>query len=382
MKNKEKKKNNLRIAVFCLVALLLCSYGSPQPESISATSFDKIAEEIKKWVKDGDAVGAEFLVIKNRKIIKHDVFGWRNREEKVPMKPNTICRIRSMTKPIVSTSILMLAEEGKLKLHDPISRYLPSFDNDKSAKITIRQMLTHTAGFRQGAYPRPLYLYSSLREVVDEVGKTGPPDKPGTRFSYSDKNSATLGAVVAEITGMSVEDFIQARLFTPLGMKNSFCNLKENDPRRQHVSCTYRKTSTGFEKYWDNSQPQDLKFFRASGGIYTTPMDYAKFLLMWMNKGKLDSKRYLSEASVKKALEASPLSKIGAHGFTEGYGMHWSIFPGSKEGYLPAFSHIGSDGTLAAAIPEKDLMVFYFTQSRGGSTVWKMVDLIYELLVK
>lgn len=369
------------IAVFCLALLLVWSCGSPRPESLSA-SLDKMAEEIKEWVEDGDVVGAEFLVIKNREVIKHDVFGWRNREEKIPVKPNTICRIRSMTKPFVGTSILMLAEEGKLKLDDPISRYLPSFDNEKCAKITIRQMLTHTSGFRQDGYPRPLHLYSSLREAVDEVGQTGPPDPPGTRYSYSDKNSATLGAVVAEITGMPVEDFIQARLFMPLGMKNSFCNLKENDPRRQHVSCTYRKASTGFEKYWDNSQPQRLKFFRASGGIYTTPMDYAKFLLMWMNKGKLDSKRYLSEASVKKALEAPSLSKKRAYGSYEGYGMHWSIFPGSKGGHLPAFGHGGSDGTLAVAIPGKDLMLFYFTQSRDGSTVGKMVDLAYKWLVK
>jgi CubicO group peptidase (beta-lactamase class C family) len=381
MKNKRKKKNNLLIAVSCLAALLVWGCGSPQPKSISS-SLDKIAEEIKEWVEDGDVVGAEFLVIKNGKVIKHETFGWRNREEKIPVKPNTICRIRSMTKPFVGTSILMLAEEGKLKLDDPISRYLPSFDNEKSAKITIRQMLTHTAGFRQDAYPRPLNLCSSLREAVDEVGKIGPPDKPGTRYSYSDKDSATLGAVVAEITGMPAADFIQVRIFTPLGMKNSFCNLKENDPRRQHVSCTYRKTPSGFEKYWDNSQPQKLKFFRASGGIYTTPMDYAKFLLMWMNKGKLDSKRYLSEASVKKALETSPLSKKGAHGSSKGYGMHWSIFPGSKEGHLPAFGHSGSDGTLAIAVPEKDLMLFYFTQSRGGSTVGKLADLAYKLLVK
>lgn len=90
----------------------------------------------------------------------------------------------------------------------------------------------------------------------------------------------------------------------------------------------------------------------------------------------------MSEASVKKALETSPLSKKEAHGSTEGYGMHWSIFQGGEEGYLPPFGHGGSDGTLAVAVPEKDLLVFYFTQSRGGSTVGKMADLAYKWLVK
>ncbi|MCP5106839.1 MAG: beta-lactamase family protein, partial [bacterium] len=357
-------------------------YAKPEDVGMASASLDQISEEIKKMVENGDPVGAEFLVIKNRKIIKHETFGWMNKEEKIPVKRNTICRVRSMTKPFIGTAILMLAEEGKLKPDDPISKYLPSFDNEKSGKITIRQMLTHTAGFRQDAYPRSLILCKSLREAVDEVGKHGPPDQPGTMFNYSDKDSSTLGAVVAEISGMPVEDFIQTRLFTPLGMKNSFCNYKETDPRRGNVSCTYRKIPDGFMKYWDTSQPQRLKFFRASGGIYSTPIGYAKFLLMWMNKGQLDSKRYLSEVSVKKALEPSLLSAKGTPGIRQGYGMHWSILKGGKEGYLPRFGHNGSDGTLAAAVPDQDLMVFYFTQSRGGATLGKLSKLIYQLLVK
>ena len=294
MKNK-REKYSLYITVVCLFALQVYNCGDQQPKNtvikdtyfeyakpedvgVDSTSLNKITQEIKKWVENGDPVGAEFLVIKNRKIIKHETFGWMNREKKIPVKRNTICRVRSMTKPFIGTAILILEEQGKLKLDDPISKYLPSFDNEKSGKITIRQMLTHTAGFRQDAYPRPLSVCKSLREAVDIVGKQGPPDQPGTKFTYSDKDSSTLGAVVAEVSGVPVEEFIQTRLFTPLGMKNSFCNYKETDPRRGNVSCTYRKASGGFVKYWDPSQPQRLRFFRASGGIYSTPMDYAKFL--------------------------------------------------------------------------------------------------------
>ena len=160
------KNNRLQIAVFCLLTILVCHCGYSQPETtriedtyfeyakpedvgMSSASLNQITEEIKKWVENGDPVGAEFLVIKNRKIIKHETFGWMNKEEKIPVKSNTICRVRSMTKPFIGSSILMLAEEGKLKLDDPISKYLPSFNTKKSGKITIRQMLTHTAGFRQ-----------------------------------------------------------------------------------------------------------------------------------------------------------------------------------------------------------------------------------------
>lgn len=209
MKSKTKVYS-LYITVFCLFALLVYNFGSSQPKTtpkkgtyfeyakpedvgVASASLDQITEEIKKWVENGDPVGAEFLVIKNRKIIKHETFGWMNREEKIPVKRNTICRIRSMTKPFIGTAVLMLAEEGKLKIDDPISKYLPSFDNEKSGKITIRQMLTHTAGFRQDAYPRPLSVCKSLREAVDIVGKQGPPDQPGTKFTYSDKDSSTLG---------------------------------------------------------------------------------------------------------------------------------------------------------------------------------------------
>lgn len=344
-------------------------YAKPETVGISSKSLHEIGDQIAQWVKRGHIVGAEWLIIKDRKIVMHEAVGWKNLEENIPMTIDTIFRIRSMTKPFVGTSILMLAEEGKLQLSDPVSKFLPSFANEKSREVTVKHLLSHTGGFakrRDFSFKN----YSSLRETVDSIGTTGPQYPPGTRYKYSNSGYATLGAVVAEVSGMPLEDFIQIRVLSPLAMTDTFCNLARDDPRRKRVSCTYANTIFGLMKYWDNSQPQVLKYFRACAGMYSTPIDYAKFLLMWMDKGKFDSKQLLSPDSVRKALECEALSiKENVKGKTFGkrcYGMMWQLVL-DKRNETVAFGHSGSDGTIARAYPEKDTMVFYFTQSKEGS---------------
>ena len=105
---------------------------------------------------------------------------------------------------------------------------------------------------------------------------------------------------------MPVEDFIHREIIEPLGLPDTFCNLTEDDPRRPRVSCTYVRTENGFRKYWDNSQPQRMKFFRASGGMYSTAMDYARFLAAWMDGGAAGETRLVSAATVERALMPSP----------------------------------------------------------------------------
>lgn len=363
-------------------------YARPETVGISSKSLNAIGDHIERSVRTGEVVGAEWLIIKNRKIIMHEAVGWNDREENVPMTINTIFRIRSMTKPFVGTSILMLMEEGKLRLSDPVAKFLPSFNNEKSRVITIKHLLSHIGGFAQSGYAF-FKSYNSLREAADAAGKMGPPYQPGTRFLYSGAGSATLGAVVAEVSGIPLEDFIQTRILSPLGMTNTFCNLTEDDLRRKNVSSTYVKTFFGFKKYWDNSQPQVMKYFRAAGGMYSTPIDYAKFLLMWMDKGQFDSKQFLSPDSVRNALECEALSKK-ENGkdktFSKRcYGMMWGIVLEKSNEELVAFGHAGSDGTIAWAVPKESTMVFYFTQSKQGSTpgyFGEFMSLIKECLMK
>jgi len=135
-----------------------------------------------------------------------------DKEEKKAMEKNTIFRIRSMTKPFISTSILMLVEEGKLDLSDTVSKFLPSFNNDRSSSVTIEQLLTHTGGFAQPGFPKDYERYNSLREAVDDIGASGPEFIPGTKYIYSDAGVAVLGAVIAEISEMPVEEYIKLNI--------------------------------------------------------------------------------------------------------------------------------------------------------------------------
>jgi len=350
----------------------------PESVGISEEQLKVITDRINEWQENSDIIGAEILIIKSRKTVLHETFGWKNREKKIAWEKNTICRIRSMTKPYVGTSILMLIEEGKLALSDKVSKYVTSYRNKKSPDITIEQLLYHTGGFRQPGYPGAAFNYDSLEELVKTIGDSGPTYSPGERYSYSDAGSSTLAYIVTLVSGMPVEDFIQTRIFNPLGMQDSFCNLAEDDLRRSRVSCTYMKSASSFRKYWDNSSPQRVPFFRGSGGIYSTVTDYARFLSMWMDHGKAQTIQFLKPSTVEIALISSLQSSNNNYSM-EGYGYQWQIFDKSKKP-LPVFGHGGSDGTNAIAYPDEDLMVLYFTQSRGNRTTGKIRSIVEDAL--
>ena len=161
---------------------------------------------------------------------------WDIELREIPMEKHSIARIRSMTKPFVGTSILMLCDKGELALDDPVSKYIPAWDTDVCRDIRIEQLLTHTAGFSQPGYPGSLMSFATLRDLVDATGAVGPQMTPGEQYNYSDADTATLGCIVAELSGMPVEDFIQKNFFDALGMTSSMCNLSTDDPRRPAVS--------------------------------------------------------------------------------------------------------------------------------------------------
>ncbi len=173
----------------------------------------------------------------------------------------------------------MLMEQGKLSPSALVSQYLDSFDNDRSREITIEQLLTHTGGFE---YQNLGYNdHTDLRGFVDEIGEEGPVYQPGTRYLYSDRGASAAAALVTEISGMPVEDFIQDNIFVPLGMSDTFCNLSLNDTRRQRIASSYALESGQWYKFWDNDNPQVYYYFRGCAGAYSTVLDYVKFLQMW-----------------------------------------------------------------------------------------------------
>ena len=346
-----------------------CLPSSPFPcstaedEGLDPFVIEAFMNDVAWWVEQGRIVGGELLLIVNGRVAWHQAVGWSDRDRRVPLERNSIYRMRSMTKPFTGAAILILAEEGRLDLDDPASKYLSSFDNERSGAITIRELLTHGTGFEQTRFPDGYWARPDLRSAVDLVGEMGPPNPPGESYRYSDHNSATLGAIVAEVTGAPVEEFIQARLLDPLGLRDTHAYFSPDSAWAPRMNSTYGTRTDGpLERYWDPTMPQQTPWFRASGGLYSTVFDYARWLSVWMNLGEYEGGRLLEEATVREAL---------AQGYSPGYGMHWERFDGPEEGTaLPAFGHSGSDGTFAMAFPPVDAMVLYFTQSRGARLVW------------
>jgi len=156
--------------------------AKPEEMGLKAENLQAIADEVAGYVKAGTIVGAELLVIKNRKTILHDVYGDRDREEQRPMERNTLFNTRSMTKPLTGVAVQMLIDEGKLQLDDPVSKFLPAFDTDKSRAITIRQLLTHRSGLSLSILSTKIDQYPNLQAQAKANGEKGLQFKPGEKF--------------------------------------------------------------------------------------------------------------------------------------------------------------------------------------------------------
>jgi len=371
------------------------SPASPESVGMSPARLKHAFETAQAWVNDGRINGAVMLVIRRDRIVLNETVGWSDRERQIPMKPDTIFSLASMTKPFVGTAVLMLKEEGRLTFQDRASKYLPAFDNERSRDITIYHLLAMSAGFDAEAIfnVEPGKRYASLREAVDALGRKGPDVTPGKEHQYSGKATSTLAAIVAQISGMPAEDFIRTRILEPLGMADSFLDfrLKPGDPRAARVAAHYYRTANGkiaelsqysaanlgdtgktgpWTKIWDNTQPEPSPFFRAHGGLFTSAIDYAKFLSCMLHGGRFGNRRLLSEESVRLATSPTPESKE--------YGLHWTIF-GDK-----VFGHGGAQGTLAWADKAHDLIGVYMTQSHytGNTTRHEFRKLVDTAIVK
>jgi CubicO group peptidase (beta-lactamase class C family) len=352
---------------------------------LSEQQLGRISGFIENLVAADRIVGAVLYMQRGGgEVVMHRAFGWSDREQGRSMTPDTIFRVRSMTKPLVGTAALMLLEQGKLSLEDRICRYLPSFDRAPVRDITVLHLLTHTSGLTGAIYDTiGGTSFTSLREAVDYLGSHSTlAFEPGSSYEYSDPGSSTLGALVTEVAGMPCEDFITQRILSPLGMTDSFCTLvDQDDPRRSRIASTYRGQDGDWSKYWDPAQEQLLRFFRASGGLYSTATDYARFVTAILRGGSAEHVRLLSPETVRQALiPRASRQPIGASSGDpqEFYGLHWTIY-GSFYGEVGegTFGHGGSDGTIAVADPARDLVVLYMTQSRGTTTRPEVIRLIF-----
>jgi CubicO group peptidase (beta-lactamase class C family) len=365
--------------------------ASAESQGLSAEAVQGLASEVQGYFDDGLIVGAELVVIKNRRVVLHEAIGWKDREDGAPMERSTLFNIRSMTKPILGTIAQMLVDEGKLGLDDPVSKYLPSFDNDKSREITVEHLLTHRSGLPLSILKNwPNYGY--LWEIADEGGEQGPDFAPGTKFQYSDTGSDTLGAVLEKASAQPLETLYAERILEPLGMADTITLIHPHDPRTERICSAYMGTRNNWSPYWSPSDDPLYPFSMGSQSLYSTPLDYARFLALWMDGGAVGTQQLLSQEAVERATTpVSAMKQLGADadyptefpGLDVWYGQLWMLYmdPEAPEGKPVAFGHGGSDGTAAWVWPERDLIVLYFTQSRGGATVIRFEEVLDRLLI-
>jgi len=363
------------------------SYSSPESQEIPPEAVQALAEIVSGYVQDDKVVGAELMVLKNRRIVLHEAFGWQDREQEIVMPTDTLFNIRSMTKPVVGTAIQMLIDEGKLALDDPVATYMPSFDNDASRDISVEHLLTHRSGLPLTMIATSFGEYDSLRKLADGAGERGPDFEPGSVFQYSDTGFDVLGALVEIVSDVPLEQFLQQRILDPLAMDDTLTLVQADDPRIDRIASLYVGGRGDWSPFWTRADEALYPFAMGSQSLYCSPLDYARFLTLWMEGGHVGGRQLLSRQAVERALRPVSDSKLpGAFpGLRLDYGQAWVVYipqdapRGGGEGVL--FGHSGSDGTWAWAWPDQDLIVLYFTQSRGQGTGIALEDEIDRLLV-
>jgi CubicO group peptidase (beta-lactamase class C family) len=357
--------------------------ATPESQGLSSQSLDQLLDVVRGFAEQGDIVGGELLVIKNRRTVLQAAVGLGDQEGHKPLRPDTIYCIRSMTKPVVGAAVQILIDQGRLSLDDTVAKYLPSFDNSKSRRITVRQLLTHTGGLPLSSLMGTNFqALHSLRDVADKTGTNGPTVPPGTRFQYSDDGADTLGAIVSAITGEPAEAFITNRILVPLGMHDTFPLVAMAGNKLDRFTSAYVGSRGNWVRFWSPQDKPIFPYFLASQGMYSTTQDYARFLAMYLDEGRAGDQRILSKAAIQRTLTPAIATGMPTEfpRLSAQYGQLMFDYVDAA-GKLRVFGHSGSDGTWAYAWPEQDLMVLYFTQSRGNVTGLDLEAAIDRLLL-
>ncbi len=372
---------------------------TPEKLGLSSERLYRLTDTFDQYAADQKLPGGVILVARNGKVALQYAFGKCDIEKNIPMQPDHIFRIASQTKALVSVGIMILQEQGKLLISDPLSKYIPEFKNSTVAvkndtdgydivpakrQITLRDLLTHTAGIGYGyglaadaweaAEIQGWYFAHRdvpVQETIRKMGALPNEAHPGEQFVYG-YNTDILGAVIEVVSGQTLETFLQEKILTPLGMTDTHFYLPRSKADR--LAVVYNQEKGVLQKAPKqgtmNSQGHYVKgprkSFSGGAGLLSTANDYAVFLQMVLNGGIYDGTRILSRKSVE-LMTVNHLDKIPYLWSTgTGFGLGFSITTD-----LGASGAIGSKGTFGWggayhsvywADPQEDLLVVYFTQ--------------------
>jgi CubicO group peptidase (beta-lactamase class C family) len=354
----------------CLLFPLFALVTPAAPAKEPAPS--RIAAVLQPFVDSHALAGAVTLVADKDRVLSLDAVGYSDVAAGKPMKTDALFWIASQSKSITAAAFMMLVDEGKVKLDDPVEKYLPEFkgqwlavEQDKdhvllrhpSHPIKVREILSHTSGLPfKSAMEEPTLDGLALRDAVRSYAMTPLQFEPGTKYQYSNAGINTAGRIIEVVSGMPYEDFLDRRLFGPLGMKDT--TFWPNEGQLARLAKSYRpdKDKSDLEETTVTQLKYPLSDRRRgpmpAGGLFSTAADLGRFCRMVLNGGTLDGKRYISEAAVKEMT-----GKQTGDAVKENYGLGWSA--GSRPGHGGAYS------TNMSIDPKGGLVMVYMVQHAG-----------------
>ena len=392
--------------------------GTPESVGLSSERLALLSTALQEYVDNEQLAGSVTIVARRGQIAYLEAFGQRDRQARSAMQPDTIFRIASQTKAIVSTAVMILQEQGKLLIGDPVGKYMPEFasttvavpranggyDVVKAARqITIRDLLTHTSGYDYGTgVAADLwqeagitgYYFSDRNEPIAETAAlmaTLPASAhPGERWIYG-YSIDILGALVEKVSGQPLDEFLSERIFEPLGMTDTSFYLPRS--KRDRLATVYAMRDGSLERAPEEGSAGQGAFvdgprrsFSGGAGLLSTATDYARFLQMILNGGQLDGQRILSRTTT----ELMGVSHIGDIEFRpgQGFGLGFSVLEDvGVRGTPGSIGELGWGGAYHSTYwidPEEGIVVVHLTQLIPAGDVddqAKVRTLIYQAVV-
>jgi CubicO group peptidase (beta-lactamase class C family) len=408
----------LFLTVVLTVSATTASNPTAKPEDVGISSerLQRVTQMIDRHIAAGDLAGAVTIVARKGKVVHHSARGVMDLQSKQPMANGSMFRIASMTKPVIGVAIMMLVEEGKVHLNDPIARYIPQFRDMKVAvarpaaggrgagagapqfytvpaerAITVKDLLTHVSGLGSGAMGNSEIEKvarkegETLADYIPRLGSTALEFQPGSRWTYSPgAGFETLGRVIEVASGMKLDQFFRTRIFEPLGMTD--ITFWPTEAQWSRVASVYTRGEKGLTK---TVPPNDTMsrnvYFRGSGGLYSTAEDYIPLGMMLANGGELNGRRLLGRKTVEMMGAVHVQDTLPGRPAGEGYGLSVRVVTDhAARGTMLSngtFGWSGAQGTHFFVDPKEELVGVLMVQTSIQEVQREFEDLVAQSIV-
>lgn len=354
--------------------------SSPESQGFSSEKLTLLNQAMHSYVDDNELSAIQTAIVKNGKLIHFDSYGSSDISENDPLEEDDIFRIASMTKPIVSIGLMMLYEEGKFNLNDPVYKYIPEFKNltikkRKKVKpvknhVKIIDLLRHSAGLNfKGPEDYRKVISMNLEEYTKESVKEPLRFEPGTTWWYS-SSTDICGYLIEILSGQKLDVYLKDKIFDPLKMNDTSFELPKN--KLDRLTTLYvvgeKKELVSFDNKSNSPFKNKVTLLNGSGGLLSTTKDYLKFSVMLLNNGSIGSEQILKKSTLDLMKQDHSLGlkyKKLVFGKKKGFGLGFEVVKeeDTKFGSKGTFGWGGMFGTYFRADPKQNMVYIYMTQS-------------------